>query len=126
MNMTDPKVLRAERYGSPTDEDIPEPEFQCESCNDLHTKLYKCDFCRREICIVCYVGADEEVRGGLNVRNTGWDCCYRCAEIKGNQVAILTEAIRLAFGQVQRTGYAKDLTVYMNLRRELQRLERLK
>ena len=122
-NMTHPAIKRTEKYGSPTGKDIPEAEFQCDSCGVLHTKLYECDFCNRDICIVCYIGAAEETEGGLNVKDTSWNCCYECAEKKDVQVKILEEATSFAFNQVQHTGFAGDLAIYMNLRRALHRLE---
>jgi len=121
-SMTHPQILRAEKYGSPTYDDMPDVEYRCDACGDLHTKLYECNFCRKEICIVCYGGAAEEVQGGLNVRDTGWNCCYICAENSEIQEEILTEAVRLACGKAQRTGDVTDLSLYLNLRMELRKL----
>lgn len=75
-----------------------EAEFMCK-CGEYVDELVPCDFCGGYHCFNCYVEAGK-IGGGLNVRNTGWNCCTDCAEIPKVQIKILQEAKRLADGLV--------------------------
>lgn len=81
-------------------EPITKSELICESCSEKVINLYECDFCRGKFCFTCYSAAAQELNGGLNVRNTGWNCCYSCAEKPQVQNVILREAKDLAEGDL--------------------------
>lgn len=50
---------------------------------------------------MCYVGAADEVNGGLDVHNTGQNICYSCSEQPKHQIEILQQAKAHAEGQLQ-------------------------
>jgi len=105
-NLTHPDILRAEREGGPVGGVWPSEQrptkLRCNACGELVNKLYACNFCNRAICFTCYSGAAAEVKGGLNVRDTSWNCCYKCAEIDEVQIVILQAAKSDAEAQLKR------------------------
>lgn len=78
--------------------------YRC-PCGAYVGKLYECDFCHEKFCWNCFAGAAMEVNGGFGVRDTGWNCCYGCAEQDEVQIEILKEAKANAEGQL---GVAED------------------
>lgn len=96
-------------------------EGRCE-CGEL-AELHECEFCRKLHCKPCFDGAAEEVKGGMNVGNTGWNCCYECAQDNKVQIDILTEARKVALKRVKKTGEREHLREWFKRRRELKAAE---
>lgn len=92
-------------------------EGRCE-CGES-AELFECEFCRKYHCKPCFDGAAEEVQGGMNVGNTGWNCCYSCAQDNKVQIEILTEARDFAQSQAKRTGERQHLQEYLKYRQQL-------
>ncbi|MBW2081458.1 MAG: hypothetical protein JRI27_10975 [Deltaproteobacteria bacterium] len=52
-------------------------------CGPVHDGCAaECEVCERMFCRNCIASASE-VGGGFDVANTGWNCCYACAEDGG-------------------------------------------
>lgn len=73
-------------------------EFMCK-CGERVNDLFECDICGQYHCSACYIEATK-ISGGLNVRNTDWNCCQTCAEDPEVQTKILCEAKALAGEQL--------------------------
>jgi len=54
-----------------------------------------CDICGKRFCKQCWSAAKEEMKGGLNARDTGLDICYACTENGEVQKALKEEQAKL-------------------------------
>lgn len=90
-------------------------EIQTCACGESAV-LIECEFCGGKFCPDCFEGAKKEVGGGLNVKGTGWNCCYGCAEKQEVQFEIAQEVCELTAAKCARTGNLKDLCAYFAAR----------